>query len=56
MLWVAAVLAYFADLLELTVAITLVIVLNGLFAFLQERLLRRPRRRAAPAPAPCACV
>lgn len=37
MLWVAAVLAAVGDLPELSVAIVAVVVLNGLFAFVQER-------------------
>ena len=37
LLWVAAVLAFIAGLPELTVAIALVVVINALFAFAQER-------------------
>jgi magnesium-transporting ATPase (P-type) len=36
MLWIAAVLAYLAGMPELSVAIAVVVVLNGLFAFAQE--------------------
>jgi calcium-translocating P-type ATPase len=37
MLWVAAGLAWLADLVALTIAISAVVLLNALFAFLQER-------------------
>ena len=37
MLWVAALLAWIAGLLALTVAIVAVVVVNALFAFIQER-------------------
>ena len=37
MLWVAALLAWIAGLLALTVAIAAVVVVNALFAFIQER-------------------
>jgi magnesium-transporting ATPase (P-type) len=45
MLWVAAVLAWFGGLPQLAVAIAIVIVINGLFAFAQEHRAERAAER-----------
>jgi magnesium-transporting ATPase (P-type) len=45
MLWVASVLAYIAGMPQLSVAIVVVIVLNGLFAFAQEYRAERAAER-----------
>lgn len=45
MLWVAAVLALLAGLPQLTVAIVAVVLVNGLFAFIQERRADRAAER-----------
>ena len=50
MLWVAGVLAFIAGLPQLGVAIFVVVVVNGVFAFVQEQP-GRARRRAAARPA-----
>ena len=47
MLWVAAVLAFLAGLPQLGVAIIVVVVLNGVFAFVQEHRAERAAERLA---------